>query len=338
MTGQEAPGQAARNLGRAAMALHSGQVAGAAAAGVVLACAVIAIWNATARADVSCSAAGEMCFDGLFGVAAVAVAGESLAAFTVLRITPLAVGVPAAGVATILMVNGMRMTAAGGAPPSAWAAALLMAAGFAVVAAALVAERRARIAALSLLAAFVLAWVLAPGPIGSRALADRERVGLAALPFRLELPVVAGYKIADAYPDAGSLDVALAPASARRDREGIYEDTAIMVTIRRASSTDEAPASCAPGPGAASSPAAPGKTVPPVPPLPPGQDCLILGSGMWSTDLGAGLLTVSARHGDVIVIASTVEGPLRVPSWAAAQAAASLRPATVAQVQAVEAG
>ena len=304
-----------------------GQVAGAAAAGAILAGALTWIWHASLAAGrTSCTDPGQVCIGpDLVGIAAGVLVGTvgSLTACAMLGLRPLPASWAAATLATLLVVPGVAAARPGGHPPAAWAVIPVLAAAFALVATIFVSVGRPRITAAVLAAVLLAAAVLVPHLINHSVQAQQQRARLAALPFPLLVPVVAGYKVIDAYPEGDTLDLDMVTAGSRPDEFGAYDDIAISVTIGPLS--DPYLSAVLAGCQRASD----GLTV-------LARTCRRLHPEEWTTsgtDIGTeGVIALKSR---IIVLATTNSSP-SVAVRALAEAATQLRPASLSEILALE--
>ncbi|MGI8446579.1 MAG: hypothetical protein ACR2MP_05205 [Streptosporangiaceae bacterium] len=179
---------------------------------------------------------------------------------------------------------------------------------------------RARTTVAILTAVLLAAAVLVPRAINRSVQAHQQRARLAALPVPLLLPVVAGYKVIDAYPEGDTLDIAMVTAGSRPDSFGAYDDSAISVAIGPLSDPylSAVLAGCqkaGPGPG-------------------PAGTCRHLHPGEWTTS-GTGTEGVMALRSRIIVSATT-NSPARVTVKALAEAATHLRAASIGEMLALD--
>lgn len=296
----------------------AGRIAGAAVLGAIVAAGVVGIWHISLQAErTSCTNPAGICpgpaFGGLIAGAAAVVIG-TLAGFAMLRIRPLAASVPAGIIIACLTVRGVVAAVPGGGPPLVWALTPVLAVGFALVTSAVLCTGRAQITVLCVLAVFIVTGLFVPKRIHDAVQSNQQRARLEALPFPMELPTAAGYKIADAYPARGILWVAMVPDSAQRDRWGAYDNIAITVTIGWADAPSGAAFECL------------------QPTAPASSACRAIGPAMWVSQK-LGQTTVIARHRDLVVTACTTTPD--VPASALEQAATTLHPATASQIQAL---
>jgi hypothetical protein len=280
------------------------RVAGAAVLGAVMGAALAGIWHAAWRAGLA---------GGVVGIPAgllVVVIG-SAAGFAVLEVRPLLLTVPAAVLVARIVVPALSSALPGSPPPATWAAATLLAVGLALVALAATPGLPRR-AGLVLLAVLLLGAVIIPGRVHDNLQLRQQKAKLAALGFPLVVPRVPGYKIADAYPDAGVLTIDVVRDNARRDYFGTYRPTdAFSVNITTVANRflSGTLASCLPG----------------GPRLPAGQACHAIGPAQWNISGLNGPLVI-ARHGR-LAVSATGESP-GVPIQVLDQATARLWPTT----------
>ena len=319
--------------GRIAGSAVARRIAGAAALGAVVGAALAGIEHAAGQAErQACAGTDQICLGpailGFAGGILLVVAGY-VAGFAVLRVRPLILTVPAATVVTFLVMTALTAAVPGGPPPAAWMAAAILAAGLAFLALAAT-PGRSCVVGLALLAALLAGTLIIPRKVHDHLQLSEQRSKLAALGFPLMLPQVAGYKIASVYPVGNVLDVDMTPGRAHRDRWGAYEDIAFSVTIGAAAATGVAGAA-----GAAddSLPATLAPCLPGGPPEASGIVCHATGPDQWMIS-GGFTQSVIARHGDVLVLASSnLPGvPLRVLE----QASTTLQHTTISALLAMK--
>jgi hypothetical protein len=279
------------------------RVAGAAVLGAVMGAVLAGIWHAAIPGGLA---------GGMVGIPAgfLAVVIGSAAGFAVLEVRPLLLTVPAAVLVARILVPALSSALPGSPAPATWAAAILLAVGLALVALAAT-PGPPRQAGLVLLAFLLVGAVIIPGRVHSNLQLRQQRAKLAALGFPLVVPRVPGYKIADAYPDAGVLTIDVVRDNARRDYFGTYRPTdAFSVNIATVANRflSDTLASCLPG----------GR-------LPAGQACHAIGPAQWNISGLNGPLVI-ARHGR-LVVSATGESP-GVPIRVLDQATARLWPTT----------
>jgi hypothetical protein len=301
-----------------------GQIAGAAVAGAIMAGTLTWIWHASLAAGrTSCTVPGQICIGpDLVGIAfgVVVGAGGSLIACALLELRPLLASTATAILATMVVENGVAAAVPGGHPPAAGVVVPLLAVAFALVAGIFVTAGRARLTVTVLTAVLLVATVLVSRVINRSVQEHRARAALVALPVPLLLPVVAGYKVIDAFPQGGTLQISMVTAAARPDSFGAYEEIAISVAIGPPSDSylSAVLAGCH-NPGADAGPAG---------------TCRRLHPGEWATS-GTGTEGVIALRNRIIVSAMASPPP-DVTVQSLADAATHLRRASIGEILALE--
>jgi hypothetical protein len=298
---------------------RAGRVAGAGLAGAVIGAAVAGVWHVVVAAGQACPAPSAeidawLCVPGtdaggVLGSGAVICAGV-LAAFAALRLRPLWETVTAGCLVTAGVTFFTAVGISGGLAPALWTESIAAGAGLAAVALAFQGGR-AKLAGLALVVVVLLASLIVPRMNLRREEADDRVHEFAALGFPLRLPSVPGYHAVDAEASAdGELVVDMAP-----DGGGISQ-TAFTVSIAPASNVGLASELivCESGP-----------------PQPP---CRVLRPGYWLLTSGIAPVVLSEKGG--IIAEAGGPGYPPVSNAVLTQAISSLRPATAAEVAAVE--
>jgi hypothetical protein len=202
--------------------------------------AIVDVWNQSLAAQRrTCQGAAGLCIGpnlAGFAAGALIVVTISAAGLALLRVRPLLISVPAVLAMTCLMVISVDHAIPGGNPPPAWLAASLLAAGYGAVCVTVTSSGWARKAALALIALMIAVGIAVPYAVHDAIQRRHQLTSIRDLGFGPMIPEVSGYKVADAYPDSGTLVIDMVAVGARRDQFGAYENIAFTVTLGTAAS------------------------------------------------------------------------------------------------------